>query len=187
MNSNILTIYETEKITISILCENDADELKKMVSSEGLIKDVGRGLSEQSIKLFTSQKEKQVNLLESIKNKQLNLYNGFIVLGVRLNQNNKFICVMHIVDSADGSIIQGIVCDPNHYDLLDDIYDAYHTLIFEVLNCKYVKCSCLKTTLCERTFIRKFGYSRCAEDKSENYYTYEMTLKQYLENKELNI
>lgn len=183
----MLSVYKTEKLSINILCKADTDDLRKMVTSEQLIKDVGRGLSEQSIKLFTEQEEKQNDLLESIKNKKLDLHEGFIVLGARLNENNKFICVMQIVDRGDSNVTQCIVMDPDYYDLIKDMYDAYHTLVFEILNCNYVKCACLKTTIWERKFMLTYGYKRCDKDKSEDYYSYEISSKQYLEKKKLDL
>src|SRR5437870_2206771 len=106
-------LYQTENTIVSLLEPKDADDLRTMVSNEQLIKDVGRGLKEESIKLFTNQSEKISIFMNYINNKKLEVNDKckYICLGSRLKDRNKYIATMQICIDSEKEIRQCIVID----------------------------------------------------------------------------
>jgi hypothetical protein len=168
-----MELVTTKDYKIFILENSDSNDLKTLVSSEELIKSVGRGLSDTSIKLFCNQGEKVQYLLNSIQSGHFDMKGNYVVLGCKLN--GELICVIQVCDKLNGNITQCIAIDPKFKSYLKDIYDSYHKLLFNLSGVNIIRCSVNKNTTWEIDFILQYGYIRSSKDKSPDYYSYEIT------------
>ena len=177
-----MEVLRTDNFRFNVVTSNDADDIRQLTTSEDFIKSGGVPLSENSIKLFTEQDHKIHLLKTSLQNKYFNLEGDYLVLGCRLNsndklnENNKLIAVMQVCDDKT-YLGQCIAMDPNYKSYMTEIYDSYNNLFFSLDNCNLIKCAIEDKNISEINFAIKYGYIKSEKYLIENVCFYELSKK----------